>query len=85
MKTTEKNYLVNYENAYSSVILMSVEFFLNGVNYEAKGYFIYSDIIETIEVLNLETDEFIYDEDDEAWILGNYLLYNMSTKKHLAL
>ena len=75
--------MVNFEDAYASVIMLSVTFTLNGVNYEAKGDLLYGDTIENIEVSNSDTDEYIYDEKDEAWVLGDYLLYNMNIGKNL--
>lgn len=83
METTEKNYVVNFEDAYASCIMLSVDFTLNGVNYEARADLLYGDLIENIEVLNVDTDEFIYDDDDEAWVLGDYLLFNMNIGKNL--
>jgi len=83
METTEKNYVVNFEDAYASCIMLSVDFTLNGVNYEARADLLCGDSMENIEILNTDTNEFLADDDDEAWVLGDYLLFNMNIGKNL--
>jgi hypothetical protein len=81
--TTDKNYTINFEDAYAHWVKLSVDFTLDGVNYEAKCNLIGSYDIEDIEVLNLDTNEFVEDAEDEAWVLGDFLLFNMNVNKLL--
>ena len=81
--TTEKNYTINHQEAYICIAVLSVDFTLNGVNYEAKCNLLGYDTIEDVEVLNLDTNEFVEDSEDEAWVLGDFLLYTMNIKEHL--
>lgn len=81
--TTEKNYTINYEEAWAYWVKLRVEFTFNGVNYEAKCNLIAGDDIDDIEVLNLDTNEYMEFTKHEAWALGESLLFNMNVNKYL--
>ena len=80
--TAEKNYTINYEEAWAYWVKLRVEFTFNGVNYEAKCNLIDGDI-DDVEVLNLDTLEYVGFAEHEAWGLGDFLLFNMNVNKYL--
>lgn len=83
--TTNKNYTINHQEAYVTFAKLSIDFNLDGVNYEAKCNLIGSETIEDIEILNLNTNEFVEDAEDEAWELGDFLLFTMNVNKYLTI
>ena len=82
METTEKNYVVEYQEAYMSLLFLRVSFKFNDINYDATGDLISGNTLEDINVLNESTNEYI-DSDDEAWKLGERLLCEMKVENHL--
>lgn len=79
---TEKNYTINYEEAWTPNYSVSVDFTFNEVEYHAMGNYYPDNGTEDYELLNLKTNEYV-DEDDEAYKLGFELICKVDIRKHL--
>ena len=89
METTNENKIeVTYQEAWISVLIPSVEFTLNDVNYEATGTYYNIGGIDDIEVRTADDhwafEDYVYfQEGDKEYEVGKNLLEIMDLNRHL--